>query len=57
MDQPERQIQSVCIGSQYILAGTRSGDIYELIRPSESEQQTTTKENRDMVKLRYNCSD
>ena len=32
---PRNHIQSVCIGSKYILAGTRSGDIYELIRPNE----------------------
>jgi hypothetical protein len=29
----ENNVQSVCIGSQYILAGTKSGDIYELLRP------------------------
>lgn len=34
---PKNHIQSVCIGSKYILAGTRSGDIYELVRPSESD--------------------
>lgn len=32
---PKNHIQSVCIGSKYILAGTRSGDIYELVRPNE----------------------
>ena len=32
---PRNHIQSVCIGSKHILAGTRSGDIYELVRPNE----------------------
>jgi hypothetical protein len=27
---PENYVQTVCIGNKYILAGTKSGDIYEL---------------------------
>lgn len=62
---PKNHIQSVCIGSKYILAGTRSGDIYELVRPSESDLKSTilnhiialTKINTEMVKLRINCTD
>lgn len=42
---PKNHIQSVCIGSKYILAGTRSGDIYELVRPSEQDLKTLTKVN------------
>jgi hypothetical protein len=54
---PEGHIQSVCIGNKYILAGNRCGDIFELLRPDESEIKSTTKVNRDLVKGRYNCSD
>jgi hypothetical protein len=32
---PKYHIQSVCIGSKYVLAGTRCGDIYEFLRPNE----------------------
>lgn len=54
---PEQFIQSVCIGSQYILAGTKSGDIYELIRPDETELKSTTKATTDLVKIRFNAFD
>lgn len=47
----------MCIGSKYILAGTRSGDIYELVRPNESDLKSLTKVNTEMVKLRINCID
>ncbi|KAL4497254.1 hypothetical protein ABPG72_011189 [Tetrahymena utriculariae] len=49
-------IQSVCIGSKYILAGTKSGDIYELIRPNENEIKNPTSSNNKQ-KLRYSCHD
>ena len=29
---PQNFVQSVCIGSRFILAGTKSGDIYELVK-------------------------
>ena len=38
----------------FILAGTKSGDIYELIIPDESRQQAEANKNQDMVKLRLN---
>ncbi|KAL4455920.1 hypothetical protein ABPG73_008674 [Tetrahymena malaccensis] len=38
LKKPEFQIQSICIGSKYILAGTKSGDIYELLLPQYSEE-------------------
>jgi hypothetical protein len=38
---PKNHIQSVCIGSKYILAGTRSGDIFELVRPNEQDLKGT----------------
>ena len=56
-DSPEKHVQSVCIGNKFILAGTKAGDIYELIRPGESELKSTTKGNQELVKLRYNCND
>lgn len=54
---PKNHIQSVCIGENFILAGTRSGDIYELVRPSEQDLKYLSKVNKDMVKLRINCID
>lgn len=52
------EIQSVCIGNANILAGTRSGDIYELRRPKGSELKeqhgVTNKENKI---ARLNCHD
>ncbi|CAD8183513.1 unnamed protein product [Paramecium pentaurelia] len=54
---PNLHVQSVCIGQNYILAGTRSGDIYELVRPNESDLKSLTKIQKDMVKLRINCTD
>lgn len=56
-DLSENCIQSVCIGSKYILAGTKSGDIYELIRPHENEIKSTTRGNNALVKLRSICHD
>ena len=35
----------------------KSGDIYELVIPDESELKQTTKINQDMVKLRINAMD
>lgn len=54
---PEIHIQSVCIGSKYILAGTKSGDIYELIRPDDNEMKSITKSSQYVVKPRFNCLD
>ncbi len=42
-------IQSLCIGSKFILAGTKSGDIYEIEIPEESEEKAPTKHTQDMV--------
>jgi len=41
----------------YILAGTKCGDVYELIIPDEKELKNTTKDNRDLVKLRSSAQD
>lgn len=54
---PKCHIQSVCIGQKYILAGTRSGDIYELVRPKEQELKEVAKINKETVKLRLSCID
>ncbi|EGR29518.1 PH domain protein [Ichthyophthirius multifiliis] len=35
----EYNIQSVCIGQKYILVGTKSGDIYELMLPQYTEEE------------------
>ncbi|EGR31152.1 hypothetical protein IMG5_116820 [Ichthyophthirius multifiliis] len=56
-DPAENCIQSVCIGSKYILTGTKSGDIYELIRPHENEIKQFTRGNNSLVKLRSICHD
>lgn len=54
---PEVHIQSVCIGSKYILAGTRTGDIYELIRPDDTEMKSFNKSSQFVVKPRFNSHD
>lgn len=57
------QIQSICMGSKSILFGTRSGDVYEIPRPTEeglkdSENRAEAiNNNRDKVIIRLNCND
>ena len=46
-------IQSLCIGSKFILAGTKSGDIYEIEIPEESEEKAPTKHTQDMVHIYF----
>ena len=57
IEDPKNHIQSLCIVSKYILAGTKSGDIYEIEIPDESEQKQVTKYTQDMVQLRMSCHD
>lgn len=47
---PKNHIQSLCIGKNFILTGTKSGDIYELELPNH-----LTKSNA--VNLRLSCCD
>jgi WD40 repeat protein len=64
---PKYHIQSVCIGSKYVLAGNKCGDIYELTKPKEPDNKSNysrnfiileiVKQNFEMIKLRLNCTD
>ena len=51
IEDPKNHIQSLCIGSKYILAGTKSGDIYEIEIPEESEQKQSTKYSQALIRL------
>ena len=53
---PRKQIQSLCIGIDHILAGCRSGDIYELEFPDEKELKSA-EYNQNLVHLRMSCHD
>ena len=55
------QIQSICMGNKSILFGTRSGDIYEIVRPVDpdyKESETRKEVNyNDKLIVRLNCND
>jgi len=46
----------VYIGTKNILAGTRTGDIYELLRPRESELKAKNTTYENMVINRLSCN-
>ncbi len=52
---PINQFQSVCLGSKYILAGTKTGDIYELEIPDE--QHKSAKTMAELIHSRMNAHD
>ena len=54
---PKNHVQSICVGSKYILVGTRSGDVYELLRPNGNDINANTKKNKDMMWLRIHAND
>ena len=48
-------VQSLCIGQEYILCGTKSGDIYELVVPKDIKQNNQV--IQDEIKLRKRALD
>lgn len=48
-------VQSLCIGKEYILCGTKSGDIYELLIPKDIKQNVQI--IQDEIKLRKRALD
>lgn len=51
---PCYEIQSVTIGSKYILVGTKNGNIYEMQIPNDSQYQ---QESSSMINLRLSSHD
>ena len=54
---PRNHVQSIFIGSHHILAGTKAGDIYELLRPSDADLKLKNFSYDNLVVTRLSCND
>lgn len=54
---PRNHVQSIFVGSRHILAGTRTGDIYELLKPKDSDLKLKNVSYDSLVVTRLSCND